>query len=100
MNSSACSSTCASVRIESLTRWIRPDLPWVLAVPLVHAVQHRVGLMHHPGRRLGDDLQIVVGDHQREFDDAIRFRKQPRHFHVQPDERVLILCHNFPQTVP
>jgi hypothetical protein len=33
--------------------------------------QHLVGLMHDPGRRLGDNFEIRVGHHQRQLDDAI-----------------------------
>jgi hypothetical protein len=66
-----------------------------IAIPLVHAAQHRIGLMHDPGRRLGDNVEVRVGNHHRQLDDAIAVRIEAGHFHVQPDERVLILCHNF-----
>ena len=66
-----------------------------VTVPLVHRIKHRIGLMHHPSRRLGDHIQIGVGDNQRQLYDAIIVGTEAGHFHVQPDERVLILCHNF-----
>jgi hypothetical protein len=64
-----------------------------VAVPFVHAVEHGVGLMHHPGRGFGDHFQIRVGDHHRQFDDAVVVGVEAGHFHVQPDQRVFILCH-------
>src|SRR3989304_7079976 len=57
-------------------------------------LQHAVRLMQHQHRSLGYCLQIVVGDHQRDFDHAVGVRIQAGHLHVYPDKMILVLCHN------
>jgi hypothetical protein len=64
-----------------------------LLVPLVHAAKHLVGLMNHPGRRFRNDVEIGVGDDHGQFDDLVRVRIETGHFHIQPYQRILILCH-------
>jgi len=61
-----------------------------------HPVEHAVGLMHRDHRRFGNGVELRVGDHDRDLDDAIGIGLQAGHFHVQPDEVILILCHNRP----
>ena len=60
-------------------------------VPVVHAGQHLVGLMHHQHRRLGHDLELGIGDDNGHLDDAVVIRQQTGHFHVDPSKIVLIL---------
>jgi hypothetical protein len=62
-------------------------------VPVIHAIQHAVRLVNHQYRRLAQDVELAVSGNHRHFDDAVGFRVQPGHFHVEPDEVVLILCH-------
>jgi len=64
-----------------------------LLVPLIHRSQNGIGLMHHPGWRLGNHFQLRIGHDHRHFDDAIAIRIQTGHFHVQPDEVVCVACH-------
>ena len=64
-----------------------------LLVPVVHRIELRVGLVDDPDRRLGNGLQIAVGDNHRHFDDALAFRFQAGHFHVQPNKVIRVLCH-------
>ena len=63
-------------------------------IPRIHASHDAVGLMHDQHRCFGDGVQIVVGHDDGDFDDAVGIRTESRHFHVYPDEVVLILCHN------
>ncbi len=65
-------------------------------VPIVHAVQHCILLVHHQGRRFGDGVQLGIRHHQRDFDDSVGVREQTGHFHVNPDEIIIVrlLCHN------
>ncbi|MNT59645.1 hypothetical protein D3C72_1971740 [compost metagenome] len=65
-----------------------------VGVPLVHCGQRFVALVHDQHRRFGDHVQLTVGDHHRDFDDAVGVWFQPGHFHVQPDEMLGILRHN------
>jgi hypothetical protein len=62
-------------------------------VPVVHAVQHRVGLVHHQGGGLGDGVELAVGYHDRHFDDAVALGREAGHLHVEPDQIVLVLRH-------
>jgi hypothetical protein len=50
--------------------------------------------MHHQHRRFGNGVELAVSNHHGHFNNAVVVRIQPGHFHVQPDEVVLILCHN------
>jgi len=65
-----------------------------IAVPLVHAVEHAVGLMHGDHRRLGDHFERLVGEHDRDLDDAVTIGFEAGHLHVQPYQRLRVLCHN------
>ena len=42
----------------------------------------------------GHGLQAGIGDHDSQFDDAVAVGIETGHLHVQPDEVVLVLCHN------
>ena len=66
-------------------------------VPLIHAIKDRIRLMDHPRRALGNGIQLRVGDDKGDFDDAIGIGAEARHFHIEPDESILILCHKFKQ---
>ena len=49
--------------------------------------------MHHQHRAFGEGVEIAVGNDDGDFDDAVGFRHQTGHFHVDPDEVVLVLGH-------
>ena len=49
--------------------------------------------MDDPYRRFGDGLQIAVRHNHRQFDDALAFRIEAGHFHIQPNEMICVLCH-------
>src|SRR5690606_3891118 len=40
-------------------------------VPVVHRVEHRIGLVDDPGLALGEDVEVAVGHHDRQLDDAV-----------------------------
>ncbi len=62
-------------------------------VPVVHAVEQGMGLLHyqHGGHR--ELVERGIRDDHGHFDDAVFSRIQTGHLHVQPDEVVLILRH-------
>ena len=43
--------------------------------------------------RLGDRVEFPVGHDDGDLEDAVAVGDEPRHFHVDPDERCLVLCH-------
>ncbi len=59
-------------------------------VPLVHRVEHVVGLMHGKRRAFDQHVQIAVGHHRGDLDDAIDVGPQPGHLHVDPDQAGLV----------
>ena len=73
-------STSASSQLDALTLSIRPERPCVPCVPGVHARRASRRLMHDPDRRLGDHVEVAVGDHQRHLDDAVALRARGRSF--------------------
>jgi len=44
-------------------------------------------------RRLGNGVELRVGDHDRDLDDPVAVRVEPGHLHVEPREIVLVLRH-------
>jgi hypothetical protein len=50
--------------------------------------------MHGDHRALRDHIQVAVGDDHGDLDDAVAVGIEAGHFHVQPDEVILVLCHN------
>jgi hypothetical protein len=69
-------------------------------VPRVHGVEHLVGLVHDVHRRLGDGVELGVGHHQGDLEDAVAFGNESRHLHVYPDQRRLVDCHSAPVYQP
>jgi hypothetical protein len=62
-------------------------------VPGIHRGESHIVLMHDQHRRLSDRGQRAVGDHERDLDDAIGLRPEPRHLHVDPDQMIGVLRH-------
>ena len=62
-------------------------------VPRIHRVEDGVWLMQHQHRAFGDGVEIAVGDDDGDFDDVISLRHEAGHFHIDPDEIVLVLRH-------
>jgi len=56
------------------------------SIPVVHCVQHGVGLVDRDDRAFGDDLQLRIGHDRRDFDDAVPVRVEARHLQVDPNE--------------
>jgi hypothetical protein len=52
-----------------------------------------IRLVHDPDRRFGDGLEMVIGDDERELDDAVGAGRESGHFEVDPDQPVRILRH-------
>ena len=57
-------------------------------IPLVHASQHRLALVHRQHGAFGDDIEVGVGDDGGDFDNAISVRVQAGHFQVDPDQAI------------
>ncbi len=64
-----------------------------ILVPVIHAIEYGIGLVHHPGRAFSQRIELGIGDDHRNFDDAVGVGAESGHFHVEPDECVLILSH-------
>ena len=62
-------------------------------VPLVHAVEQFVALMDDVNVRLRQYVQIGVGNDHGDFDNAVVFRVEAGHFHIEPAEIVCVLGH-------
>ena len=62
-------------------------------VPVVHGVEQFVGLMNHQHRALGHQAQIGLGNHYRQFDDAFFFGVKPGHFHIDPNQTLIVRRH-------
>ncbi|MCY1241048.1 hypothetical protein D9M68_790170 [compost metagenome] len=60
-------------------------------VPVVHAIEHGIALVDHQHRAFSQDIELGVGNDDRNFDDAVGVRLQAGHFHVQPDQVVFAL---------
>ena len=87
-------STSASVRRRCADLVDEPRFAVRGLVPRVHAVEHFVRLMDHVHRRLGDGVEIRVGDDHCDLEDAVAVGNEARHLHVYPDQRGLVLCHS------
>jgi hypothetical protein len=70
----------------------QPALAVVAGAPLVHCLEHRVGLVHHEVGALGDDLEPGVGDDGGDLEDATGVGVEPRHLHVDPHQRGRLLA--------
>ena len=62
-------------------------------IPRIHARHYRVTLVNHQHRAFGDGVEVRIGDDDRDFDNAVGLGNEPGHFHIYPDEIILILCH-------
>src|ERR1700733_8187393 len=62
-------------------------------IPGIHACQDLFRLLDHQVRPLGDDVQVVVGEHRGNLDDLIAVRHQPGHLKVYPDQ-ILVIRHS------
>jgi hypothetical protein len=49
--------------------------------------------MHDVHRRLRDDDEVVIGDDERDFENAIAIGLETRHFEVDPDEPIRVRRH-------
>ena len=57
-------------------------------VPAVHRVERGVALVDREHRTFDAPRDLRVGDHDRDLDDAITIRVEPRHLEVDPDKVV------------
>ncbi len=55
-------------------------------VPLVHRLQLGLWLLHCDNRALGQYIEVLVGDHGGDLDDAVALRHQAGHFEIDPDQ--------------
>ena len=62
-------------------------------VPVVHRIEHGVGLMQHQHRAFLDQVEILVGYYQGDFQNGIGVGVQTGHFHVDPDQMSVVLRH-------
>ena len=60
--------------------------PVCALVPGVHAVQQDIALVDGEHRTFHPHIEVGIGDHHRDFDDAVVLGVQPRHFAVQPHQ--------------
>ena len=71
----ACQDTCAQSGAAVL-----------IAVPIIHRVEHGFGLMNREYRAFGEHLQVFVGYDRRNLNDEIGFRFETSHFQIDPNE--------------
>jgi hypothetical protein len=62
-------------------------------VPVIHGVEHGVGLMQHQHRAFLDQIEILVGHHQGDFQHRVGIGIEAGHFHVDPDQMRRVLWH-------
>ena len=62
----------------------------VLAVPVVHCVEHGHGVVDREYRPLGQNLEFTVGDDTGGFQYRIAVGIQPGHFQVDPHQPVVV----------
>ena len=55
---------------------------------LVHSGQHFIGLMNDEIGTFGNDIELVVSDDRRNFNDDVFFGDQPRHFQIHPHKHI------------
>src|SRR5690606_4131092 len=60
-------------------------------IPLIHAVEQRIGLLDGQRRPFGEHVQLGVGDDGGNFDDHVLVRIQTGHFQVDPDQVIWVL---------
>ena len=60
-------------------------------IPLVHGGKNFVGLMDCQDRPLGQDLQVLVGNHGCNLENTVMLRVQTGHFKVDPDQVLWVL---------
>ena len=65
----------------------------MLAIPCVHGAQNRFGLMDSDHGAIGQDPELVVGDHRSDLNDIIPGRIQTSHFQIDPDKIIGRLGH-------
>ncbi len=58
----------------------------LIAVPIVHGIQHGLALMHREHRPFGQHIEVFVGYDRRDLDDEIGLRLEAGHFQVDPNE--------------
>ena len=71
----------------------QPRFPVRGLVPRVHGVEHLVGLVEHVDRSLGDRVEVGVGDHHGDLENAVALGNEARHLHVYPNQRGLVRSH-------
>ena len=57
------------------------------------AIEHLIALVDPKDRAFSKDIQLGIRNNRGQLDDPVVVRTQSRHFHVEPDEVVLILGH-------
>jgi hypothetical protein len=62
--------TSAALSVEAFTLSIRPDLPCVPLFQLSMRIEHGIGLMQHQHRTFLDQIEILVGHDQGDFEHA------------------------------
>ncbi len=62
--------------------------------PFIHGIQQLVALVDRDNRPFGNQFQLLIGNDGGHFDDALLLRVQPRHFQVNPDQPLIVLCHS------
>jgi hypothetical protein len=55
-------------------------------IPLVHGFEHLIGLMQNQVGPLSDDIELAIGDQNRDLQDAFGLGFKPRHLHVHPND--------------
>ena len=59
-----------------------------IGIPLIHGGERFIALMHGNHRTFVKNVEVLVGNNGRHFNNTVHFRLQARHFHVNPNEIV------------
>ena len=67
----------------------------LIGVPLIHAGHNLIRLMNGNYRSLRQDIQVLIGDHCRDLDNAIELGVQSGHFQIDPDKIIRVCSHGY-----